>query len=242
MNLNVNTSHPIVFDTNIINPFIDIDTSELPISCQQFEDIRNNCTYHDVTLQPQRNTSMQNKSPSQDRVNILHMNSRSILSDRKFEELETFVHNSNVAWSVICICETWLTPDMEDRRQIEGYTVFFHSRVSTQGGGVAIYVSNKAKQANSLNIPAPTGTQSIFVECKFQHSEPFIIGEVYRPPNLDSHLFLTEFESTLQLVTHRNLSVFIAGDFNYDLLNIKNEQIVHEFFNIFTTFGFLPTI
>ena len=242
MDLTVNTSHPTVLDTNVIDPFINTDISELPIPCQKFEEIRTNCKYHDVTVQPQGNQNMVNNMPYHDNVTILHMNSRSILSDRKFEEMETFVYNSDVAWSIICICETWLTPDMEDRRQLQGYTGFFHSRDSSQGGGVAIYVSNKAEQTNILNIPAPVGAQSIFVECKFPHSETFIIGEVYRPPNLNSHVFLTEMESNLQLVTNRNKTVFIAGDFNYNLLSIENEPIVQEFFNIFTTYGFLPTI
>ena len=116
MDLTVNTSHPTVLDTNVIDPFINTDISELPIPCQKFEEIRTNCKYHDVTVQPQGNQNMVNNMPYHDNVTILHMNSRSILSDRKFEEMETFVYNSDVAWSIICICETWLTPNMEDRR------------------------------------------------------------------------------------------------------------------------------
>ena len=233
MNLKASTKHPALLDTKFINPFIDIEISDLPISCRQFEEIKNSCTYYETVSHPTVN---------HDNGKILHINIRSILSDKKFEELETFLILSKVEWSVICVSETWLNPQMEARRHINGYTAFFHSRNTTQGGGVAIYIHNKAVQMNLLGIPSPKGTQSLFVECKFQHSEAFIVGVLYRPPNLDSSIFLPELETTLQLVTSKHGTVFIAGDFNYDLLNLKNEPTVQDFFNIFSAYGFLPTI
>ena len=41
---------------------------------------------------------------------VLHMNMRSLKN--KMDDFQTFLHNSGVEWSVICISETWLKPEI----------------------------------------------------------------------------------------------------------------------------------
>lgn len=241
MNLPVSDGHPCTLDGLVMDPFANIDQSDLPIACQQFDNIRKSCKYYSLPQACQTNPNLTHIDCSKE-LQILHVNSRSIQSDCKFEEFEQFLHQSKVEWSIICISETWLSTQTEIKRHLDGYNGFFDSRKSGTGGGVAIYVSDKAELANQLNTPVLDGVESLFIECKFPRSETFIAGEIYRPPNIGNQTFLEQFEICLQHITNKKQAVFIAGDFNYDLLSMSEDSCINEFFNIFGMYGFLPTI
>ena len=43
-------------------------------------------------------------------------------------------------------------------------------------------------------------------------------------------------------LTKENKEVYICGDFNFDLLNLENNHICQEFYNLLCSYGFLPKI
>ena len=50
---------------------------------------------------------------------------------------------SQCAPSIVCLTETWLTPDIPDSVvDMQGYEILRKDRLSGLGGGVAVYISN----------------------------------------------------------------------------------------------------
>ena len=113
------TDHPPHFDDHILNPFQCVGTEDIFLPNQHIENIRDNCKY--VTIQ---HDNVAHLHPCSTNINILHINSRSMQSNDKFEELQVLLYRTNVLWSVICISETWLTRDEEDKKCLQDYTAF----------------------------------------------------------------------------------------------------------------------
>ena len=221
----------------IFHPFCDIETNFDPSINQEFECIRTGCKYYTLTT-----TGTPSFNQTSDKLYILHLNVRSLLNTEKFEALITFLHLTGIPWDIVCISETWLNPDVEKYRNIEGYTTFFHSRVGRTGGGAAIYIRTTCvTSTNRLKLECPTGTESVFVQCHLPCSK-VIIGQVYRPPDSCPTLFNEEMLPILDSITRLSTAVIITGDFNFDLFNISNDASVERFFNMFLSYGFLPLI
>ena len=78
------------------------------------------------------------QDPKSDTLSILYFNARSVLPKISELQLLTKLHQP----SIICIVETWLSPDIpSDDLDIEGYQVVRSDR-NRHGGGILFYVSN----------------------------------------------------------------------------------------------------
>ena len=72
-----------------------------------------------------------------------------------------------------------------------------------------------------------------------------IVINVYRPPNdllLNYRQFINEFTILLSSFDKVNSEIIITGDFNINLLKIKERPIFSEFFDILTSNSYLPKI
>ena len=72
-----------------------------------------------------------------------------------------------------------------------------------------------------------------------------IIGNIYRPPrdlNENYMKFLNEFTSIISLIDKKNSDIIIAGDFNINLLQINEKNIVGEFFDMLISNTVYPHI
>ena len=234
MSIPVSRHHPPTLDQYIFNPFPNIGPVQ-PLEHQKFEGIRTNCKYFSTANVHEIKKIDQNFS-------ILHVNARSLLSDTKFEEFKIMLFRTGKIWDIICVSETWLQNGTEHRRCLDGYKCFFEHRLDQIGGGVAIYINelriNNASQMKRL----VSCTQTLFVEVCLCNSVSLIIGQIYRPPNLDSSLFVDELENALESLCCRNKQILICGDFNFDLFNTNINGPVQEFFNTFSSSGFWPLI
>ena len=90
------------------------------------------------------------------------LNARSLI--RNFDQLNSFLGNINMPFSVIGVSETWLTHCTADLANITGYNFVSNHRKSKTGGGVGIYLQN------DLEYKLPT-------ECKF--SDPDVIESLF---------------------------------------------------------------
>ena len=117
---------------------------------------------------------------------ILHVNARSILSDQKFEEFQLFINCSNDHWQIICLSESWLSDEVVQTRQLNGYTGYFKNRRNRTGGGVAIFVNEKHIKSSSEIIINDINIEACFVKCQLSSSKIVIVGEVYNPPSSDN--------------------------------------------------------
>ena len=69
-----------------------------------------------------------------------------------------------------------------------------------------------------------------------------IIGEIYKPPNYPNNNFLEYAEKLLDILENDKKLSLLAGDFNYNLLNIVSDKTAHTFLNLLSSYGFHPTI
>ena len=61
-----------------------------------------------------------------------------------FNQLNSFLRNINIPFSVIGVPETWLTHCTADLANITGYNFVSNHRKSKTGGGVGIYLQQNA--------------------------------------------------------------------------------------------------
>lgn len=228
---------PPLFNDNILDPFQNIGPADLSLQHHKFEHLKNGCSY--FTL-PSGVGSYSHRDNSEHLM--LHVNVRSILTNDKFEEFQTFLHSTDKHWSIICVSETWLDPFTEQYRQLAGYTAIFSSRQHRTGGGVCIYVCNECISSTSrLVLNNIEGVEMAFTECTTQFNK-FIVGVVYRPPGTCPSKFIDEMAEILLQIGITSTSVVIAGDFNFDLLRFSQDSSVENFLNMFMSHGYLPCI
>ena len=222
-------------ENKLFNPFSKVGTNESPLICEKYEEIRSNCKYFSSPVICRTNHV-------ENHLNILHVNLRSILSDSKFEEFKIFVSCSNDQWQVICVSESWLTDDITQLRQLDGFTGYFKNRKNRTGGGVIVYLNDMyIKHSSEIEIDGIC-MESMFVQCQLSTSFTFIVGQLYNPPSMDTTLFVNEINHCLEKLDKMNKTTFLCGDFNIDLFSLYSDNHCQEFFNTMLSFGYWPTI
>ena len=172
---------------------------------------------------------------------ILHINARSIKN--KLDNIQMFIDNSGVDWACICISETWLKEEIIEYYKLDHYNLFASCRSNGEGGGAAIYVHEKYETTEILDLSSSL-LESVFVEIKIKSShgnKTLLIGEIYRPPSFPNTCFLDYLESVLDRIDREKRICLLAGDFNYNLLDVDNKNVL-SFVNLMNSYGCFPTI
>ena len=219
------------------HPYSEVESNFDPDVHKEFEKLRTECKYYTLSNSDTDTHILCNNS-----LSILHINARSILTSEKFESFIAFLHFTGIFWDIVCISETWLDDETSKVRYLDGYDAFFENRTGKTGGGVAVYIrSNCVKSCNRLSLKSPADTETVFVQCILP-SSVLIVGQVYRPPNACPSSFMEEMSDILDITTSSSSSIIIAGDFNFDLNDIDCDTNVSAFFNLMSSYGFLPSI
>ena len=121
------------------------------------EHIHNDCKYY----------SLSDDLHTESGFTILHLNVRSLKN--KMDDFQTFLLNSGVEWSVICVTETWLKPEILKYFNLERYNLFASCRENGEGGGTALYVHNSLNTKQRDDIIA-LNNENIFVEIQVKDS------------------------------------------------------------------------
>ena len=74
-----------------------------------------------------------NVQPSDADITILHLNTRSLL--RKMDSLSDLIEQMGNKIDILCICESWLTPNTEKLAVLNGYSIFNLTRQTGSHGG-----------------------------------------------------------------------------------------------------------
>ena len=100
-------------------------------------------------------------------------------------------------------------------------------------GGVLIYVKSglKFKPRDDLKMYKSKELESIFIEVINEKESNDIIGVVYRHPSMSESEFIDDYLKTfVDKISNDNKKVFVAGDFNFNLLNTAIHNETSEFF------------
>lgn len=164
----------------------------------------------------------------------------------KIDELKIYLEilkQSDCCFDAILVQETWLNQYHDlSRFQIENYTLVTKPYHSSTHGGLAIYI-HKNITYEVLNIPDSKSNiwEGQFIRVKLEKTN-LTIGNIYRPPrdlNENYQTFTKEFNLCLKSLQDE---VLVGGDFNIDLLKIKEKAAIGEYFESILSSGFIPKI
>ena len=169
----------------------------------------------------------------------------------KFAQIDIFLNELSLTChppiSAICVQETWLSEEDDSSHfNLNGYNCISKGKTCSQKGGLIIYL-NENFTYKTIDIPEPsTLWESQVIEISSPAlSEKVILGNFYRRPKenvADHKQFIDELSPILLYLESLNAEVILAGDFNINLLNIKNKDTASNFFNTITAHGFFPEI
>ena len=180
----------------------------------------------------------------------LSLNCQSLNAKLSFIKLliEKF-QNNNAPIQALALQETWCSPDSDmSMYQIPGYQLISSGHHASTKGGIAIYLhdnwSYKLINTNQESDLWEMQLIEIFNPNDITCSH-IMLGNVYRPPRnirLELDTFLEEFNVALNEYRPVSSSIYIAGDFNINLLSVNDNPFNSEYFDNILAAGFIPTI
>ena len=111
-------------------------------------------------------------------------------------------------------------------------------------GGVLIYVKDgiNYKPRKDLNMHKSKELESFFIEVINEKAKNEIIGAIYRHPCMNPTEFTDDYMKPLNdKLSKENKHVFLAGDYNFDLLSTSHTE-TFEFFDTMMSSFLLPVI
>ena len=224
-------------NTAINNNAFDLDTDHDAYDGDHIPTI--NCQYYDV-----EEFSDCNFNPSKN-FSILHYNIHSI--QLHIEEFRVALQMLNFPFDIICISESKIHKDCDPLIDISlhGYQAPIGTPTESTKGGVLIYIKNglNFKPRDDLNMYKKSQLESCFVEIINNNDSNDIVGVIYRHPSMNPTEFMEDHLSILtDKISNCNKKVFIAGDFNFNLLNASNHCDTFDFFDTMMSNFLLPVI
>ena len=213
------------FSNMLLNNDNDFDQN---ISCKV------SCKYHSVNAFQQMNIH--------NNLNIFHANVNGLES--KFDSLQDFLAGSSAALDIIAITETSEQNDnfFISDVSLEGYTSFY-TPTNSRNGGTAIYANSDYAPFERFDLKIQNDLfESVWVEIANENSKNILCGCIYRHPNYDLTDFFSYMEFALKTVAKEGKEVYLCGDFNVDLLKLDENNKYLEYFNLLSSYGFLPLI
>nr|CAH7765239.1 unnamed protein product [Callosobruchus chinensis] len=157
-----------------------------------------------------------------DKIIIGQLNIRSLFP--KLEDLKNIFLSQPADYSIFCITETWISPDITDSMlKIENYKLYRADRRVGRGGGVCMYI--KESVATKQISPINTEIEQLWIEVKFK-KQIYAIGTVYRPPSYSVVDFLNCLELNIIDMLPKYDEIICLGDFNIDMLRTESSATI----------------
>ena len=143
---------------------------------------------------------------------------------------------------MIYFSETWVDEVGNSLYELANYISKHQVRDDRKGGGVSIYIHNSLsfKVLSNLCINS-VDIESLSIESSLDNKRSTFVNVLYRPPNGKIEPFETFLVKLLSSVQKANKDLYIAGDFNLNLLDHESNKKVHDFLNIIYRNGMIPT-
>ena len=184
------------------------------------------------------------KFVSHKNFSILHMNIHSI--QLHIEELRILLKAIDYKFDIIAISESKLKGEPQIDISLDGFHSPYNKFTEAEKGGTILYISDSLnyKPRKDLEIYVSKELESSFVEIVNKKSSNDIVGVIYRHPNMNTTDFIDEKLSqvTNRLAKEKNKKVYIAGDFNFDLLKYSSHNDTSNFYDKMTANLLVPLI
>ena len=174
-----------------------------------------------------------------DSFSILNLNIRSIR--KNFASFLSFLSMLMFQFSVLILCETWLSKSVDFGFDIQGYKQVNIYR-NVFGGGIKIYY-NEIFEVQTFDVLTFIRDYieivSVILHCgNFR----YLLCAIYRPPSASHDLFNNTFFNEIIPKIPSNCSPIFVGDFNLNLFNPYNKSSIEEFMNNMFSLNFFPVI
>ena len=155
-------------------------------------------------------------------VEILHQNVRGLSSnfDHIVELLKIFPNMDVLTLSEVHLQQRKADEDPEALYSMPRYSFVNKLRKSGKGGGVAAYISDKLTFNRCLDLKNDE-LECIWLELKPRKSSSYLIGVIYRPPDLSKYLpknFNNSVDEMLKQSCESSLETILMGDVNVNYL------------------------
>ena len=215
-------------EDNELIPLFDTDPDIQYFNDNTVVDHNIQCDYH---IEETFNKKCSQLSVSDCNLSVFHLNIRSLPKHAK--ELQSYLSNLNIEFTVIGLTETWLSQDTVDLYNLDGYQHFNLFRGSKRGGGVSLFIKENitADIRNDLNI-MHSSIECLFLEIPKQFvnaTNNLLVGIIYRPPNTEVKIFNETLTKLLDKIKTENKILYLMGDFNINLLEHNNHLPTSEF-------------
>ena len=179
---------------------------------------------------------------------ILSLNCQSL--NAKFDKLSLLIEElrqGNFEFSVICLQETWLRDEADlSLLQIPNYTCISQGFRCSRHGGLVIYVNHQYKYEICSLIIQSNFWEGLSIKIiTHENQKNIIINNIYRPPlgNLNNET-LNKFSDELSILINElsstNLLNVLLGDFNIDLLKLRNQNGIKDYLYSMISQGMYP--
>ena len=230
--LNDDNSHNPIFDTDPdLQYFNDTTYINTFMNCEYFleQSFIKKCKDYDMSVST---------------FSLIHLNIRSF--SKNISEFESYLSTINYNFSFIGLTETWLTMNNAHLYDLKGYSHIYQCREGKKGGGVSLFVTNDL----NFHVREDLSVMDLHIEALFIEvskdfnnlNKGYLIGIVYRPPNTDVITFNNSMSLILQKLNTRGTNIYIMGDFNINLVDMKQHLPSEEFLENFYSFGLFPLI
>ena len=146
-----------------------------------------------------------------------HINIQGV--SNKIDQVRLLLESEKNQIHVLGLSETKLNVLHPDSAfQINGFQKPFRKdRKINSGGGLLVYVKNGTCASRRTDLELKD-LECIWLEIKPKKSKPFLVGNIYRPPNSNSE-WNAIFEDCIENVLREEKEIYLMGDINRDLLN-----------------------
>ena len=182
--------------------------------------------------------------PNTSSFSILNLNIRSL--GKNITKLQFLIHKLKWEFNVICLQETWSKYETNDLMTIDlpGYNLVTLPRGhSRRGGGLGLYIKNDLlfKLRKDLTC-SDEDVEILTIELLRQNEKNMLLSNIYRPPKGTIVYYQERIAKHLHEVNREGKSIYIAGDFNLNLLDYETEVKVRDFVNLMCEYLLLPSI
>ena len=166
------------------------------------------------------------------------------------DNLETVLASLEFKFDIVAVTETW-NPGYKETFQppiLPGYNPYKGTTGSSLKGGCGLYISTdlKPRARPDLNVKIKTNDMEIetyWTEIIIDKQPNRLVGVVYRHPSKSNNDNSVEIlNETLTKIHRENKKVFLASDFNFDLLKHETDTNTGNFLQMMLNNGYQPCI
>ena len=184
------------------------------------------------------------------RFTTLTLNCQSLNS--KFDKLSLLIFDlkqHSFEFGALCLQETWLTDDADlSFFQIPNYICISQGKYCSNHGGLIIYLHlDYLYDPFIISFKSDLWEGMIIKILNNVNEKHIYLGNIYRPPRENYNTeametFINELNNFIRSVDKSKSVIILHGDFNIDLLKLRNKTTSKNFMEYMLSIGMLPQL